>query len=761
MAGIVLEKGKNIYNYGQPMTALHMITNGKVEVTYPGGSYSLGKGDVIGIGEICSEIHLLGYTTLEDTTILTYPLTSLDSLNDILQKHPDVARLFCLSCFRQINILLNRSSISELNCSELYRTLTDDIDTYTSLCNRYRLPVRSLEHFDELNAFLGDDSPDIWLSGYYMGLSRILASDNYRIMVQESDLSIGMLRKGSLDFRRTYQSLEEQFHYLQQIGSFYFRESGNDLFDFYTSLFYKLGQDNDDSKMVYDRIHHMLSRAGDLSFIDQELFTSRSQSFQSSLNLMGYGDSAASESVGDSEIPGKLAGSLNTILDYAGSDPDTVASFRQHVHAYKLLSDRASQDQEVALLRKKLTEEFYQLYTLLFAKSLEQPSMPMPVKMFLYFGYVDEELAGLKNAVTLYRLAETMTDHSDIGVYTFYDWLMAIYRGKKSPSRNEFDQDYSDYIHKQKVGNNITDAEFKALENNPMAKVNYELQNMFRQVNKITFGRITTFCPLFCADDVLKDLESSYVTVSRVSQILEEIRRVDYTAFYRESLDMEHLDAMGKETVHLEYLPDIILMPNVGIRGVMWQEIEGKRRNSPGRMVFSIFHLEDLKTTFTHLTGEFRWELCKRVQGNRWNDVSISSLTSEYFDYIQFYRKNHDLSAEAKEKVKSSLQRAKNSFKEMFVRDYMIWVLFEGAGSPRLNKVARQIMFTYCPFPEDICNTLAQNPLYSELLERRKIKVAQGLHHLDVLTKKLQNGNTPVPETVAQERYYISGCKDA
>lgn len=57
-----------------------------------------------------------------------------------------------------------------------------------------------------------------------------------------------------------------------------------------------------------------------------------------------------------------------------------------------------------------------------------------------------------------------------------------------------------------------------------MAKVNYELRNMFPQVNKITFGRITTFCPLFCADDVLKDLESSYVTVSRVSQILEEIR---------------------------------------------------------------------------------------------------------------------------------------------------------------------------------------------------------------------------------------------
>ena len=58
MAGIVLEKGKTIYSYGQPMTALHLITNGKVDVSYPGGSYTLGKGDVISICEVCSEIHL-------------------------------------------------------------------------------------------------------------------------------------------------------------------------------------------------------------------------------------------------------------------------------------------------------------------------------------------------------------------------------------------------------------------------------------------------------------------------------------------------------------------------------------------------------------------------------------------------------------------------------------------------------------------------------------------------------------------------------
>ncbi len=136
-------RGKTIYSYGQPMTALHLITNGRVDVSYPGGSYTLGR--EMSSASVRSAPRSICWATprLEDTTILTYPLTSLDSLNDILQKHPDVARLFCLSCFRQINILLNRSSISELNCSELYRTLTDDIATYNTCVPLPHLQARS------------------------------------------------------------------------------------------------------------------------------------------------------------------------------------------------------------------------------------------------------------------------------------------------------------------------------------------------------------------------------------------------------------------------------------------------------------------------------------------------------------------------------------------------------------------------------------------------------------------------------------------
>lgn len=756
MSGIELEKGKFIYTPGQPLTALHLITNGSVKVRFPGGDYSIGKGDVIGICEICSEIHFLEYETQDTTALITYPLPNMESLSDLLQEHPDVASLFVISSFRQVSALLKHCDLSELACTNFYHDLVGDYKKYQTFCQRYRLTPRVLEGYDEIEAFLGDETPDLWINGYYLGLLRIFTGSSSKQFVQDSAVSLGLLRKSSLDFRKTYASLEEQHHYLQQIRSLYFHENGNDLFDFYTSLFYKVGQNSPDIKELYTIIKRILTPSQKGSDSDTALVRSRSESFLKNVQMLNQ-SSAQTEEDDSTDVLAKLAGSLNTILHFAGNDLEVAASFREHVLKYKTLSDKNSMDDSVSKLRRSLTQEFYTLYAAVFEQTLHSASIPMPVKMFLYFGYVDEELAGQENCVTLYRLAESMKSNPESGVYTFYDWLLAIFHGDKEPSRNEFDQDYNDYIHKQRAGGNITDKELRALENNTMGKVNYELRNMFPVTNKMTFGRITTFCPLFTEDNVLKNLSASQVTAATIGQAIERIKDVDYTAFYRESLDMEHIDLMGKELIHVEYLPDVILMPNIGIRGVMWQEIEGKRRSSPSRMMFSIFHMEDVFTTMVHLTGEFRWELCKRVQGARWNDLTDRSLTSEYYDYIQFYRKSHDLSSEAKEKIRSSLQRAKNSFKEMFVRDYLMWVLFEGSGAPRLNKVARQIFFTYCPFTAAICDSLQQNPLYNELLSRREIQISRKLHHLDMLQQKILNSGAKLPDTVESERKYITG----
>lgn len=750
MAGITLEKGKAIYTYGQPMTALHLITSGKVRVDYPGGSYQLGKGGVIGICEICSEVHLLSYTTLENTTLFTYPLSSVNVLNDLLHRNADVARFFLLSACGQINILLNRCSVSEITCNDLYHGLVDDYEKYSSLCERYRITPRQLDGMKEVTAYLETEAEEPWLNDFYLGLTHIYSGEHFKDFIQESSVSLGVLQRGSMDFQQAWTQLDEQFRYQQQISALYFDETGNDLFDCYASLYYKLDPNDEDASALLGDIRRMAEQFKGKMAISDEQLASRMQQFD---NKPSQTESKLED---NSTLPTELVGSLNTILEFAGNNLEVSDAFRKHVAAYKMLSDKISMEDSACALRRSLTNEFYVLYTAIFEQTLHTEDIPLAVWMFLYFGYVDEELAGTDNAITLYNIASNITDTGSLGLYTFYHWLMAIFEGKKEPSRNEFDQDYTDFIHKQKLNGNITEKDLMTLESNSMAKVNYELQNMFPSVNKITYGRITTFCPLFTAQSALKNLDSTYVTASKAAKVLEQIRSVDYSAFYRPGLDMEHMDVMGKIEIHTECPPDIILLPNAGIRGALWQEIEGKKRNTPGRMCLSIFHMEDLTNSILRMTGEFRWELCKRIQGSRWNDISESSLTSEYFDYAQFYKKNHDLSADAKERVRIALIQAKNSFKEMFVRDYIQWILYEGNGSPRLNKVARKIFFTYCPFSADICAKLDSNPLYAEILSRHRLRSAQKRHQLEMLAQKLRNSRTPIPDTLEQELEYFN-----
>ncbi len=142
---------------------------------------------------------------------------------------------------------------------------------------------------------------------------------------------------------------------------------------------------------------------------------------------------------------------------------------------------------------------------------------------------------------------------------------------------------------------------------------------------------------------------------------------------------------------------------------------------------------------------------CKRIQGSRWNDLSDLSLTSEYCDYIQFYRKNIELSVDAKEHIKNSLARNRNNYRDCFVQDYLEYMQYESKGSPRLNKVARRILATYCPFQKEISDTLVNNPLYSQLLQKLSMKQKQKLHRLDSLRKKILQTGKEIPQEIMNE----------
>ena len=248
--------------------------------------------------------------------------------------------------------------------------------------------------------------------------------------------------------------------------------------------------------------------------------------------------------------------------------------------------------------------------------------------------------------------------------------------------------------------------------------VRYELDNMFHSGNKGTFGRTNLFSPVLCDESITKTVEDMYVSIEKISEALEKIMKVDFGCFYREVLFYDSQHEGGRFMIQREVMPDIIMMPNVGKQAMMWQENVGNSRETPARFLFPILTIEDVDAMMLETVARYRWEICRKIQGMRWNDISEHSLTSEYYDYITYYKKNKDLSSTVKEKIKNILARVKGSYREVFVIDYINWIKYESSGSFRLNKVARDILSRYCPFPQEIRNKLISNPMFKTVFSK-------------------------------------------
>lgn len=726
---------------------LYLITDGSLSATAGELTLHFTAGDMPGLLDLFKSKDSFTYQAEDLVTLMPVSVPSLEALCDYLKTSEASRQKLFTSFLQQMKALFFQYEASFYECTSLYETLVSDYRQYVLLCQKYQYPAQSLTGFDKIKAPV--KSMDSFLSSYYDSLSASSCP-------KDSAVLTGLLFHGGLDCDRILAGLSLLSRYQQLVSALYLNQTGNDLLSLNLSLLSRFRPDTEDTEALLSGVRFLLVNLDMNEHTDSKLLGERTLQFEAQQKRLSEAPSATEDSSGAGTIDASLAGSLEQILLYSTLSIEERETLRNLTQQYRELEDKFSSDEGPRRLYQKYTESFLTLYRNVTMKALEDSEIPILVRMFLYFGYLDEDLAGIANARLLYQLAQSYTPAKDSNVYLFFDWMTAIFQGKKEPSRNEFDEEYSAVIHKMKLHGDISAAQEKEYLADSRKKAEYELANMFPQVNKMTYGRISSYCPVFSEHNLLRSLTSSFVTKEKIMNCLQKIRTTDYSAFYRETIYSNPDAGINKDFIHIEVLPDFILMPNAGVRGAMWQEIENRRRTTPARMMLPLFYLDDLDNRLIHLTGEYRWEMCKRIQGGRWNDLTELSLTSEYFDYIQFYRKNNDLSTDAKDKIKNALMKTKNNYKEMFVLDYTAWILYESTGSPRLNKVARNILFTYCPFTKEIRATLEANPIYRDILDRYRIKNAQKVHHLDIVRQKIFNLHRPLPEEIEKEYTFIS-----
>lgn len=439
-----------------------------------------------------------------------------------------------------------------------------------------------------------------------------------------------------------------------------------------------------------------------------------------------------------------LSGSLQQILSFSNVDQEIRTKFTSELETFRELKDKNSISDEVRALRRSLTEGFFAIYRSVFMRAYQTENQDKVIKMFLQFGYIDECLLTPQQLVDLYRLDVKSTVTHYCNCYTIYDWLVEVYEGRKEVSKNDMDQEYRDYIRHTK--GKLTAAEEKIYLEDMEAKLEFELTNMFQHNMKLTNGRVSTYVPFLYEQVMPYNIEKYFLTPMKIDEALRDILKVDFSAFYREVIYTNPSIEIQRELVQKSCVPDVILFPTSGTNGIMWQETAGKKRDSAGRFCLAIINEGILMDTMIKLVGRFRWELCRTVQGLAWNDISNKCLTSEYSDYIQFYRRNKDLSEDKREKVKLQIQKARNNVRECFAMDYELWIKFEVNGSIRLNKTSRDILGLYCPFTKEIRAKLADRPQYAESIMKLEKEMKSKSRILDAKILRLAKSGYEVPK---------------
>ena len=378
--------------------------------------------------------------------------------------------------------------------------------------------------------------------------------------------------------------------------------------------------------------------------------------------------------------------------------------------------------------------------------------------MFLYFGFMDEELTGLENSIQLFRLLDQIDrdKYSAMKVYTLFDWLCLVYRQKRLPSRNEYDQEYYMWLRSMRQSGEISAEQEKKMKDSPRDLMHFELSNFMKTAMRIASGRPSAFCPALSSHSFVRSPDQTFVSAEKVDDNWKDIKGKDYSLFFREVLYHNDDYRIPNESIQLEVQPDVILLPLTGSRGGLWQETSGPHRDTPARMYMPFFTDEDINLMQLRLAAQFRWQICKRILGAHWDSILYPSLTGEYNEYLRTFKKNTMLSLEAKEKLRSQIRTCRNSTENVFMLDYIQWIRFEAAGLPRLNKAARRLMFMYCPLAKNVRSELTSNPIFTDLVARQDAEAEKNYKRLSMRFSRYKKDGVLPNEINAYLNFYKS-----
>ncbi len=759
-------KGTDIYTEGDAVQSIALIIKGRILVHNNGAKFIVNSGVFLGVGDLYSGVCQSTCTALDDSILYIFSISRIEELDAILSINKDYHGLMVASQSRTILELDKIYQGMMKNGLVLYQFLKDQYQSYMDTAKRLGYTIDNTKRFNSITMLDSDLELERDRINYYKECAALPVDVVKAFYSYGNAITFYQVEDQAEIINQQISVLKNLCVKLTDMTECLIDDSDSCLFQLVATLAIEMENAIGNSKSIMDVMDLIIEKINLIeTFYEQMLgkkLVVNRRRMQEAYHLLLTGTKGKDISTKsylkytaeDSERAiRELKDSFRTLLLYSEIETDKAEEMMETMNSFVNLKDRLSGEDSARAIRRQLTENHYLLYKIIFLKAYRDKSVPRLVNMFLRYGYADERLMNKDQLLSLYFLEEEKPSSAEIQIYNIKEWLTLIYEGKKQPSKNEFDLDYQEMLASLKRQGRFSDKELQEWSVSPERKLEYEIQNMFRYNNKLTNGQISTFTPVLQKDILVNSFDKTYLPPSRILEVMKELIRIDYSIFDREVLYVDKDKNTTKEYIIKRVYPDIIMMPTVGGHGIMWQEITGKRRDSSGRFLLPLFCEANPAAIMAKLYGRFRWEMCRSIEGMSWNDIKHKSLTSEYSDYLQFYRKNRELSEEKKEKLKLQIQRGRNS-REIFVIDYEQWVNNEAMGAIKLNKPVREMLATYCPFGKEIRDQLMLQPLFEEAFSRYNREKLKKIRELEGRFRQLQKDQIEITEELTNTLTY-------
>lgn len=745
-------KGNVIYEERAQVRQIALLIKGCVIMESAGVKDVLYPGSFLGAQDVFAKNYLCTYRALEDTIVCTIDVESEELLYDKITVNSDYCGLVIASLGKQLSVLygnyeaLYNSALNSYNSIQQYSKLYENIS--------YAIKLEK-EVISKAQGFAALEKPQLNQKlGYYCEIGTFTI-DSIRAYFSQ----------GKIVVCHHMKEISELYHELIAVNQkliLYIMSAldilGGSVYFQFTDLA-KLAKNRGKSiDQIIQVMQHMIDTTKGYKDMVESMSNKSSHINCESMEeiyvqlLSGEEDGISAlkeERIDENLILNQCFGALDTILSYAAVDHEQMSSIKADIQSFAKLKNRLSIDDEIRALRHKISKQFYEIYEIVFLKAYEDTNQPLPIQLFLKFGFMDDTLLEPEQIVKLYQLNRTI-EGGRFKVYTMYEWLTSIYDLKREPSKNELDLDYIGYLKEELVARHINQNQYNEMLNDRKMRLHFEITNFFQHTNRISNGKVTTFLPVLYKEMFFADMDRLWTGAHKIEATLQCILDIDYSLFYREASYSNKEKRIDKEYVMMEVLPEFILTPTVGSNGIMWQTHSGFERDTPARIVLPMFMEGNLHDSMLKICARFRWEMCRAVQGSVWNNIKYKSLTSEYLDYIQFYRKNRELSEEKREKVKLQIQKCSNRAADVFALDYESWIKGESQGAIRLNKVARAILAMYCPFEKSIRARIMIQPLFAEPIQAFELERQKKAREVSNRYRMLQNKQAEITDIMME-----------